>query len=99
MRLPEKMKPVTPGEILSEEFLKPMNLTQEKFANHIGWTKTKVNQIVRGKRAVTPASALVLADALGTTPEFWLNAQRACALWEAKAAHVKVSKIKMKLAS
>ena len=93
MRLPKYRKPTTPGEILAEEFLKPMDLTQGELANHLGWTTTKVNQIVRGKRAVTPETALALSDVFGTTPDFWLNAQQACDLWEAVQSHRKIARL------
>ena len=82
-----KRPPVTPGELLSEEFLKPLGISQADFATHLGWTTTKLNQIIRGKRAITPESALALEDALGMSAEFWLNAQRACDLWQAFRNH------------
>ena len=79
--------PVGPGEILSEEFLKPLELTQRQFAAHLGWPQPRLNEIIKGKRGITPATALAFADAFGTTPEFWLNAQRAVDLWEAMQVH------------
>lgn len=82
-----KHPPVSPGEILLEEFLKPLGITQLEFSGHLGWTTTRLNQIIRGKRAITPESALALEDALGMPADFWLNAQRACDLWEALKAH------------
>lgn len=93
MRLPKNRQPITPGEILTEEFLLPLGLTQAKLAEHLGWTTTKVNQIAKNKRAITPETALALADAFGTTAHFWLNAQLACDLWSAKQAHVEVTPI------
>lgn len=82
-----KHPPVTPGEILLEEFLKPLGITQQDFAAHLGWTTTKLNQIIRGKRAITPNTALMLEDALGMSADFWMNAQRACDLWLAYRTH------------
>ena len=73
--LPENRIPTHPGEILLEEFLRPLGITQVAFARHIGAPVQRVNEIVRGKRGVTPETAWLLAGALGTTPEFWLNLQ------------------------
>lgn len=75
--LPENRIPTHPGEVLEEEFLKPLELTHSQFAQHIGVTTLVVNQIVRGQRAVTPEFAWRFAQALGTTPEFWMNLQNA----------------------
>ena len=66
--------PFHPGEILLEEFLAPMGMSQAAFANRIGWTRTRLNELIRGKRGVT-AAALDLADALGTSPKLWMNLQ------------------------
>ena len=73
--LPENRIPTHPGEILLEEFLVPMGVSQVMFAAHIGVPVQRVNEIVRGKRGVTPQTAWLLAGALGTSPEFWLNLQ------------------------
>jgi len=73
--LPENRVPTHPGEILLEEFLVPMNVSQVAFAAHIGVPVQRVNEIVRGKRGITPETAWLFADALGTSPEFWLNLQ------------------------
>ena len=67
--------PFHPGEILLEEFLAPMGMSQAAFANRIGWTRTRLNEFIRGKRGVTAAAALDLADALGTSPKLWMNLQ------------------------
>lgn len=67
--------PSTPGEILSEEFLKPLNLTQKKFADHIQVDIKTINRIINGRSSVTPDIALKFAAALDTTPDFWLNLQ------------------------
>lgn len=72
-----KRVPTHPGEVLLEEFLVPMELSQVKFAAHIGVPVQRVNEIVRGRRGVSPESAWLLAQALGTTPEFWVNLQTA----------------------
>lgn len=73
--LPTKRAPTHPGEILSEEFLTPLGLTQVALAHHLGIPVQRVNELVRGKRGVTPETAWLLAGAFGTTPEFWLNLQ------------------------
>lgn len=67
--------PFHPGEILLEEFLKPMSMTQAEFARQLDWTKARLNELVRGKRGITAASALDLAEALGTSPKLWMNLQ------------------------
>ncbi len=67
--------PFHPGEILLEEFLEPMKLTQAAFAEQIGWTKTRLNELIKGKRGITADSALDLAEALGTSPKLWMNLQ------------------------
>jgi addiction module HigA family antidote len=73
--LPENRIPTHPGEILLEEFLIPLEMSQVAFAEHIGVPVQRINEIVRGKRGVTPASAWLFAQAFGTSPEFWLNLQ------------------------
>ena len=67
--------PFHPGEILLEEFLQPMGMTQTAFAEKVGWTRARLNELIRGKRGVTAESALDLADALGTSPKLWMNLQ------------------------
>lgn len=73
--VPENRIPTHPGEILLEEFLRPAGVTQVAFAAHLGLPLQRVNEIVRGKRGVTPETAWLFAQALNTTPEFWLNLQ------------------------
>ena len=73
--LPENRIPTHPGKVLLEEFLVPMNVSQVAFAAHISVPVQRVNEIVRGKRGITPETARVFAEALGTSPEFWLNLQ------------------------
>lgn len=67
--------PFHPGEILLEEFLEPMGMTQAEFAEKLGWTKAKLNELIRGKRGVTADSALDLAEVLGTSAKLWMNFQ------------------------
>jgi antitoxin HigA-1 len=85
--------PTPPGEILTEEFLGPLGLSQRAFARHVGWSHSKLNDIIRGKRGITPKIAMVFADALDTTAQFWLNAQLALNLWNAKQNHKKVPRL------
>lgn len=73
VRQPEH--PFHPGEILLEEFLEPGGMTQAAFAEKIGWTKTRLNELIKGKRGITAAAALDLADALSTSPKLWMNLQ------------------------
>lgn len=67
--------PFHPGEILLEEFLEPAGMTQAALAEKLGWTTTRLNELIKGKRGVTAAAALDLADALGTSPKLWMNLQ------------------------
>ena len=67
--------PFHPGEILLEEFLEPLGMSQAAFAERIGWTKARLNELVRGKRGVTAEAALDLAEILGTSPKLWMNFQ------------------------
>ena len=87
--LPKNRPPTHPGEILSEEFLKPRGITQTKLAQHLSWSHAKVNEFVRGKRGVTPAVALSLSDVFGTTPNLWMNLQNQFDLWHAQQTHEK----------
>jgi len=73
----------TPGEILREEFLAPLGLTQKELADHIGCDVKVINRIVNGRSAITAEMALKLGAALQTTPGFWLNAQKAVDLQRA----------------
>jgi addiction module HigA family antidote len=70
-----KFAPVHPGEILQEEFLIPLGLSQNQLAQHLSVNISRVNEIVRGRRGITGNTALRLARAMNTTPEFWLNLQ------------------------
>lgn len=76
-------EPTTPGEILSEEFLKPLGLTQADLASHIGCDVKVVNRIVNGRSSVTAEMAIRLGAALRMSPEFWLNAQQAVDIYRA----------------
>lgn len=75
--------PTTPGEILREEFLGPLGMTQKQLADHIGCDVKVINRIVNGRTSVTAEMALKLGATFRTSPDFWLNAQRAVDLYEA----------------
>jgi addiction module HigA family antidote len=79
-----KRRPTAPGEILRDEFLAPLGMTQKMFADHIGQDVKVINRIINGRSSVTAQMALKLAAALGTSAEFWLNAQKAVDLYEAR---------------
>jgi addiction module HigA family antidote len=99
MSVSVKRKPTSPGEILSEEFLRPMALTQKQLADHLGCDVKVVNRIVNGKTSVTAEMALKLGAALATSPEFWLNAQKAVDLYEASLSMKRLPGSLMKKAS
>jgi antitoxin HigA-1 len=73
--LPTHRIPTHPGEILQEEFLTPLRVTQVAFARHIGVPVQRINEIIRGKRGITPETAWLFSQALDTTPELWTNLQ------------------------
>ena len=82
---PRRRKPTTPGEILREEFLVPLGLSQKVLAAHLGCDVKVVNRIINGRCAVTAEMALKLGAAFRTSPDFWMNAQKAVDLYEAAA--------------
>jgi addiction module HigA family antidote len=67
--------PLTPGEILLTEFLKPLGISQYRLAQATGLPQTRISEIVRGKRAITTGTALRLSKALGVDDRFWINIQ------------------------
>lgn len=78
-----KRKPATVGEILVEEFLTPLNLTQSALAEAMGVPRKHVNELCNQRRSVTAATALILARVFSNSPDFWLNIQRRTDLWNA----------------
>ena len=78
-----KRKPATVGEILTEEFMEPMDLTQGALAQAMGVARKHVNELCNDRRTVIASTALILARVFGNSPEFWLNVQRRTDLWEA----------------
>jgi len=84
--------PTTPGEILREEYLVPLGMTQKQLADHLGCDVKVVNRIVNGRSAVTAEMALKLGAALRTTAEFWMNAQLAVDLHRAAQRSTRLPK-------
>ena len=82
-RLPAHQPPTHPGEMLLEEFLKPLGITQSAFAIRLGVSFPRLNEIIRGRRAVTPNTALRLARVTGMSADFWLGLQQDWNLWHA----------------
>lgn len=78
-----KRKPASVGEILTQEFLEPLELTQGELAAAMGVARKHVNELCNDKRAITADTALILARVFDTSPDFWLNLQRRVDLWEA----------------
>ncbi len=76
-----RRKPTSPGEIIYEEFLLPLGITQKELAEHIKCDYKVINRIINEKTRVTPEMAIKLAQAFETTPDFWLNAQQAVDIW------------------
>lgn len=86
MRLPKNRPPTSPGKLLAEEFLEPLGLNVTAFAKHIGVGRDRLSEIIHGRRRITPDTAMRLSIALGTSVEFWLNAQMASDLYEAQSS-------------
>ena len=80
--LPKKRRPTHPGEILRYEFLEPLNLTQQQLADAIGVTRVRINELILGKRSITPDTAFRLAKYFETTPDFWINLQNNVDMWD-----------------
>jgi addiction module HigA family antidote len=82
-----EISPTHPGEMLREDFLPDYGLTATRLARAMGVSRQTVNELLRERRRVSPATALRLSKLFGNTPEFWLNAQRAVDLWEAENSY------------
>ena len=85
--LPKNRRPIHPGEIIRFEYLEPLNLTQQKLADAIGVTRVRINEIILGKRSVTPDTAFRLAKFFNTTPDFWINLQMNVDMWDTLKTH------------
>ena len=84
--LPTNRKPVHPGEVLWEEFLKPNKMTQLELAKKMKVPVQRINTLINEKRGITPETAILLARAFGTSPQFWMNLQTNYDLFAAQAA-------------
>jgi antitoxin HigA-1 len=84
--LPIHRPPTHPGDMLAEEFLKPLGLAQVRFAEEIGVPVQRLNGLVKGRRSLSADTALSLAQRLDTTPQFWMNLQANWDLWHAQKA-------------
>jgi antitoxin HigA-1 len=84
--IPSHRPPTHPGEMLLEEFLKPLGITQIDAADRMGISLNRLNELIRGKRGMTADTALRLAKLFKTSPEFWMNLQVAWDLYHAKRA-------------
>jgi addiction module HigA family antidote len=83
-------EPTPPGEILDEEFLKPLGLTQKQLADHIGCDVKVINRIINNRSSISAEMAVKLASAFRTSPEFWLNAQQAVDVFRARQKVMKI---------
>ena len=95
-RLPARRPPTRPGEMLLEEFLKPLGISQSAFAVRLGISFPRLNEIIRGKRSVTPDTALRLARVLGMSADFWLGLQQDWDLWHALRSEKSASIARLK---
>ena len=88
VRIPTEREPTHPGEMLLEEFLKPMGMTQRELADRIRVPYQRINELVNRRRGITPSTALRLAKVFGNTPGFWINLQSRWDLYHAHSAEV-----------
>jgi addiction module HigA family antidote len=88
-----KRKPVTVGEMLTQEFMEPLSITQTELAEKTGLPRKHVNELCRNRRAVTADTALILSRVFGNSADFWLNTQRRTDLWEAMNTPERLSRI------
>ena len=87
----QRRNPFHPGEILLEEFLEPAGITQTSFAQTLGCTRARLNELIKGKRGISADAALDLAEALGTSPKVWMNLQATWDLAQAERRRRKVA--------
>ena len=85
--LPKNRRPSPPGNILKYEYLEPLRMTQQQLADAIGVTRVRINEIILGKRSITPDTAFRLAKLFNTTPDFWLNLQLNADMWDTLQSH------------
>ncbi len=82
--IPKNREPTHPGEMLQEEFLSPMGLTQAELAKRMGVPVQRINTLIKGKRGMTAETAILLSEVLGTSPESWMSLQANYDLWHAQ---------------
>jgi addiction module HigA family antidote len=92
MRIPTHRAPTHPGEMLREEFLIPMGMTQRQLADAIHVPYQRINELANERRGVTPSTALRLAKFFGTSPDFWMNLQMSWDLYHARREETKALK-------
>ena len=92
MRVPTHRPPTHPGEMLLEEFLNPMGITQRQLAQSIHVPYQRINELTNGRRVMTPSTALRLAKFFGTSPDFWMNLQLRWELYHAQQNEAKYLK-------
>lgn len=85
--IPKNRRATHPGEIIKYEYLDSLKMTQQELADALGITRVRINEIIRGKRSVTPDTAFRLAKYFNTTPEFWMNLQNNFDMWETLQKH------------
>ena len=85
--LPKKRRPVLPGQVIRYEYLEPLKLTQQQLADSLGITRVRINEIILGKRSITPDTAFRLAKYFNTTPDFWINLQMNVDMWDTLQQH------------
>jgi antitoxin HigA-1 len=88
MLVPTDRRPITPGDVLREDFLEPLGLTQAKVAQALGVDRTSLNELINGRRDVTTEMALRLGHAFRTSAQYWLNLQTAVDLFDAQQSEV-----------
>lgn len=84
MRLPKNRAPTHPGEILREEFLDPLEISQREFAERLGISSQRLNEIINGKRSMTADTAVLISEELGTDPSWWMGFQVSLDVWESR---------------
>ena len=95
--IPKKRQPTHAGEMLLHEFLEPMGMSQAEFARYLKINTQRLNEIIKGKRGVSPETAWLFSQAFGTTPEFWANLQMSYDLYHAQPKKT-VKRLKLKAA-
>jgi addiction module HigA family antidote len=89
MMIPKARRPITPGQVLREDFIEPLELTQGKLADALDVDRSTINEILNERRSITPEMALRLGHALGTSPGYWMNLQLAVSLYDAEHSPAK----------